>query len=40
MIVLPGGGYAVHAPYEAEPLADWLTTLGETWTHEQVVTTS
>jgi len=27
-IVLPGGGYAVHAPYEAEPVAAWLETLG------------
>ena len=25
MIVLPGGGYAEHAPYEAEPVAGWLT---------------
>jgi acetyl esterase/lipase len=28
MIVLPGGGYATHAPYEAEPIVDWLTGLG------------
>ena len=28
MIVLPGGGYAVHAPHEAEPVADWLGTIG------------
>ena len=28
MIVLPGGGYAEHAPHEAEPVADWLETLG------------
>jgi hypothetical protein len=40
MIVLPGGGYAEHAPYEAEPIADWLTTLAETWIHEQAVTMS
>jgi len=26
--VLPGGGYAEHAPHEAEPVADWLETLG------------
>jgi acetyl esterase/lipase len=24
MIVLPGGGYAHHAPHEAEPVAGWL----------------
>jgi hypothetical protein len=24
MIVLPGGGYAAHAPHEAEPVAAWL----------------
>src|SRR6478609_1991337 len=24
MIVLPGGGYAAHAPHEAEPVARWL----------------
>ncbi|MGH2477069.1 MAG: alpha/beta hydrolase, partial [Candidatus Limnocylindrales bacterium] len=24
MIVLPGGGYAEHAPHEAEPVAGWL----------------
>jgi acetyl esterase/lipase len=30
VLVLPGGGYAVHAPYEAEPVAEWLTTLGYT----------
>ena len=24
MIVLPGGGYAEHAPHEAEPVASWL----------------
>ena len=28
MIVLPGGGYAAHAPHEAEPVADWLGGLG------------
>jgi acetyl esterase/lipase len=28
MIVLPGGGYAAHAPHEAEPIASWLTGLG------------
>ena len=40
MILLPGGGYAEHAPYEAEPIADWLTRLAETWIHEQAVTMS
>jgi hypothetical protein len=24
VIVLPGGGYAEHAPHEAEPVARWL----------------
>ena len=24
VIVLPGGGYAAHAPHEAEPVASWL----------------
>jgi hypothetical protein len=28
MIVLPGGGYAGHAPHEAEPIADWLGQIG------------
>ncbi|MFD7001337.1 alpha/beta hydrolase [Streptomyces mirabilis] len=28
VIVLPGGGYATHAPNEAEPIVDWLTGLG------------
>jgi acetyl esterase/lipase len=28
MIVLPGGGYAEHVAYEAEPVADWLNGLG------------
>jgi acetyl esterase/lipase len=28
MIVLPGGGYAVHAPHEAEPVVDWLGGTG------------
>jgi acetyl esterase/lipase len=28
MIVLPGGGYAAHAPHEAEPIAGWLRGLG------------
>ncbi len=28
MIVLPGGGYAEHAAYEAEPVASWLGGLG------------
>jgi acetyl esterase/lipase len=28
MIVLPGGGYAQHAPHEAEPVARWLTGIG------------
>ena len=40
MIILPGGGYAEHAPHEAEPIAGWLgqigTTLAETWIHEQM----
>jgi acetyl esterase/lipase len=27
-IVLPGGGYQVHAPHEAEPVAAWLGSLG------------
>jgi hypothetical protein len=25
---LPGGGYAVHAPHEAEPVARWLGEIG------------
>jgi acetyl esterase/lipase len=28
MIVLPGGGYAQHAPHEAEPVAGWLSNIG------------
>jgi hypothetical protein len=28
MIVLPGGGYAAHAPHEAEPVASWLGDVG------------
>ena len=28
MIVLPGGGYAAHAPHEAEPVAGWLGEIG------------
>ena len=28
MIVLPGGGYAQHAPHEAEPVATWLGEIG------------
>src|SRR5277367_2778525 len=28
MIVLPGGGYAAHAPHEAEPVAGWLGEMG------------
>ena len=28
MIVLPGGGYAAHAPHEAEPVASWLGKIG------------
>src|ERR1700757_2580865 len=28
MIVLPGGGYAEHAPHEAEPGARWLGEIG------------
>ena len=28
MIVLPGGGYAEHAPHEAEPVASWLGEMG------------
>jgi acetyl esterase/lipase len=28
MIVLPGGGYAEHAPHEAEPVAKWLGETG------------
>jgi len=28
MIVLPGGGYAQHAPHEAEPVVDWLGEIG------------
>ena len=27
-IVLPGGGYAEHAEYEAQPIVDWLGGLG------------
>jgi len=28
VIVLPGGGYAEHAPHEGEPIAGWLRGLG------------
>src|SRR5580698_2043653 len=28
MIVLPGGGYAAHAPHEAEPVTRWLGEIG------------
>lgn len=28
ILVLPGGGYARHADHEAEPVADWLRSLG------------
>jgi len=28
MIVLPGGGYAAHAPHETEPVARWLGQIG------------
>ena len=28
MIVLPGGGYAEHAPHEAEPVARWPSEIG------------
>jgi acetyl esterase/lipase len=28
IIVLPGGGYAAHAPHEAEPVARWLGQIG------------
>jgi acetyl esterase/lipase len=28
VVVLPGGGYAEHVAHEAEPVADWLDTLG------------
>lgn len=28
ILVLPGGGYHGHADHEAEPVADWLTSLG------------
>jgi acetyl esterase/lipase len=28
IIVLPGGGYEMHAPHEAEPVADWLREVG------------
>jgi acetyl esterase/lipase len=28
VLVLPGGGYFMHAPHEAEPVADWLNGLG------------
>jgi acetyl esterase/lipase len=28
MIVLPGGGYAAHAPHEAEPIVGWISGLG------------
>ncbi|MCD5310697.1 alpha/beta hydrolase [Kineosporia babensis] len=28
VLVLPGGGYRVHAPHEAEPIVEWLGTQG------------
>jgi acetyl esterase/lipase len=28
VLVLPGGGYQVHADHEAEPVAEWLASLG------------
>jgi len=28
ILVLPGGGYHLHADHEAEPIAEWLTGLG------------
>lgn len=28
VIVLPGGGYRIHAPHEGEPVAAWLRALG------------
>lgn len=28
ILVLPGGGYARHAPHEGEPVAEWLRSLG------------
>jgi hypothetical protein len=28
MLVLPGGGYERHADHEAEPVAEWLASLG------------
>jgi acetyl esterase/lipase len=28
LLVLPGGGYATHAEHEAQPIVDWLDTLG------------
>lgn len=28
IVVLPGGGYGGHAPYEGDPISKWLTTLG------------
>jgi Esterase/lipase len=28
IIVLPGGGYETHADHEAEPIAEWIQTLG------------
>ena len=28
MIVLPGGGYAVHSAHEGEPIAEWLRWFG------------
>jgi acetyl esterase/lipase len=28
IFVLPGGGYAFHADYEAEPVSEWLESLG------------
>ena len=28
MLILPGGGYERHAGHEAEPVAEWLASLG------------
>ncbi|MGH3764100.1 MAG: alpha/beta hydrolase [Pseudonocardiaceae bacterium] len=30
IVVLPGGGYSSHTAHEAEPIVDWLETLGYT----------
>lgn len=34
VLVLPGGGYRVHAPHEAQPIVDWLGAQG--W-HARIV---